>query len=65
MDVLCHLTGLHFPSPLYHSSQNVSLTALGEEGREGERETEKEGEKKRERNFKGNKEIQIKIFETT
>lgn len=35
MDVLCHLTGLHFPSPPYHSSQSVSLTILEE--REGER----------------------------
>lgn len=45
MDVLCHLTGLHFPSPVYYSSQNVSLTALGEEGRQGERKTGEEGEK--------------------
>lgn len=43
MDVLCHLTGLHFPSPWYHSSPSVSLTTLGEREREkeeGTRETE-------------------------
>lgn len=51
MDVLCHLTGLRFPSPLDHSSQNVSLTTLGEKGREGQREREgrREGERERER----------------
>lgn len=35
MDVLCHLTGLHFPLPLYHSSQNVSFMTLRGGGMEG------------------------------
>lgn len=42
MDVLCHLTGLHFPSPSYHSSQNVSLTFREGREREWEREILKE-----------------------
>lgn len=64
MDVLCHLTGLHFPSPLYHSSENVSLTTLGERKREreGRKERGRERvERARGRDLKGNKEIKIKI----
>lgn len=49
MGVLCHLTGLHFPPPLYHSTQNVSLATLGE--REGDK------RKRGGRCLKGNNEI--------
>lgn len=30
MDVLCRLTGLHFPPLLHHRSPNVSRATLGE-----------------------------------